>query len=272
MIVASMENKNPSRYLIPSHLVEPLWYRTQESLSQDGLVYDPIAARACQSCAMAPECLAGNVSQKQLLHATLTSMVDLQVTQFLARFPHAWIINVGAGLDTRFYRLDNGLCHWFEVDISENLDWRSKLFHPSERYTNLQGSVTELSWLKSLLIPEGTPILILCEYALLDCDIAIVNRFMRGIATHFPQGQGCIVMAGDKANTSLGQSVGSGRYAHGIASATEAIFNCLPWVERVTVFSPLQYQCRRWKLWQRMLTHFPHYRFRLTPVVINMRW
>ena len=51
---------------------------------------------------------------------------------------------MGAGLDTRFYRLDNGRCHWIELDVTENLLWRQKLFHRSERYQHLCGSVAEL--------------------------------------------------------------------------------------------------------------------------------
>jgi len=267
-----MLNQDTSRYLIPPHLVEPLWFRTQESMTKDGLVYDPIAARACQHCLFAPECLSGNSDQKQLLHATLTSMVDQQVSRFIKRYPQGWIINIGAGLDTRFYRLDNGLCHWFEVDISEHLLWRQKLFHPSERYTNIQGSVIDFSWLKEMIIPESTPVLLLCECALLDCDMSVLANFIRGVGTHFSTGQASFVLAGDKTGTSLGQKIGSGQYAHGIASPMNAVMNCLPWLEKITVISPLQQRCRRWKLWQRLLNGFSHYRCRLTPIVVNIRW
>ena len=90
----------------------------------DGLVYDPIAATACQRCQLAPECLSGDIDQKQLLHATLTQICDERVNHFLSQHPDGWIINVGAGLDTRFYRVDNGRCHWLELDVTENLLWR----------------------------------------------------------------------------------------------------------------------------------------------------
>ena len=52
------------RHHIPTNLVQPLWFRSRESLVDNGLVYDPIAAKACQSCHLAPECLSGDIDQK----------------------------------------------------------------------------------------------------------------------------------------------------------------------------------------------------------------
>ncbi|MDG2560525.1 class I SAM-dependent methyltransferase, partial [Vibrio parahaemolyticus] len=155
-----------SKHQVPNHLLKPLLLRSRESMVDNGLVYDPIAAKACLSCKMAPDCLSGDIAQKQLLHVTLTQLCDQQVSHFLQQYPDAWIINVGAGLDTRFYRLDNGRCHWIELDVTENLVWRQRLFHKNERYEHRCGSVDEMSWLETLAIPEQAPVLILCEMAL----------------------------------------------------------------------------------------------------------
>ncbi|MEJ6045312.1 class I SAM-dependent methyltransferase, partial [Vibrio cholerae] len=58
-------------YQVPANLVQPLWLRSRESLVDNGLVYDPIAANACRRCALAQDCLTGDIAQKQLLHVTL---------------------------------------------------------------------------------------------------------------------------------------------------------------------------------------------------------
>ncbi|MFA0576591.1 class I SAM-dependent methyltransferase, partial [Vibrio sp. 10N.222.49.F1] len=34
-------------FQVPTNLVQHLWFRSRESLADDGLVYDPIAAQAC---------------------------------------------------------------------------------------------------------------------------------------------------------------------------------------------------------------------------------
>ncbi|MDW6002611.1 Leucine carboxyl methyltransferase [Vibrio mangrovi] len=264
--------KHIKRYQIPTHLVQPLWFRSRESLADDGLIYDPIAAQACLSCHVAPDCLDGNIDQKQLLHVTLTQICDRQVRDFLSIYPDAWIINVGAGLDTRFYRVDNGRCHWIEVDISENLIWRQKLFHPSERYQHMNGSVDSLAWLKTVVIPESAPLLILCEHALLSVQTESISHFIRALGLSFPHAHACLLLAGDKSGTRLGQKLGAGFYQHGFASPGNAVLSALPWAKGVRTFSPLDFPCRRWKIWQRLVCHLTTFKFRYTPVVVHIYW
>ncbi|MDE1235494.1 class I SAM-dependent methyltransferase [Vibrio aestuarianus] len=260
------------RYQIPTNLVQPLWFRSRESLVDNGLVYDPIAATACQRCQLAPECLSGNIDQKQLLHATLTQLCDQQVRAFIERHPDGVIINVGAGLDTRFYRVDNGRCQWIELDITENLLWRQKLFHHSERYQHVCGSVDDLQWLDTLTIADSAPVLIVCEHALLDCNAHQLTRFIRALGLYFSHASACLMLAGDKTASALGQSMGSGHYQHGFRIPSEAIFNCLPWAESVKTYSPLDSHCGRWKWWQRWLSKVIVSKQRLTPVLVHIHW
>ncbi|EGR0581210.1 methyltransferase [Vibrio cholerae] len=259
-------------YQVPANLVQPLWLRSRESLVDNGLVYDPIAANACRRCALAQDCLTGDIAQKQLLHVTLTQLCDQQVRHFLDTHPDGWIINVGAGLDTRFYRVDNGRCHWIEWDITENLLWREKLFHRSERYQLVCGDVMQPQGLAELPIPEFAPVLLVCEHALLDCDAQQVARFVRSIGLHFAKASACLVVAGDKTSSYLGQKLGCEAYAHGFTCAGDAIINCLPWAKSVRTFSPLDRHCDRWKFWQRAIARSGIYKTRLTPVVVNLNW
>lgn len=260
------------RYQIPANLLQPLWLRSRESLVDNGLVYDPIAAYACQRCQLAPECLAGDINQKQLLHVTLTQLCDQQVSQFIRRNPDGWIINVGAGLDTRFYRVDNGRCNWLELDVTENLLWRQKLFHRSERYHHMCGSVNELDWLNALPIPDKSAVMIVCELALLDCNERQVAKFLQALGCHFESARACIVLAGDLSSSKLGQKMGSAQYAHGYQAPREAVLGYLPWARWVKTYSPLDRECGRWKLWQRWITKIHPMRQRLTPVVVQLRW
>ncbi|CAH0542691.1 class I SAM-dependent methyltransferase [Vibrio marisflavi] len=270
--MTNLHHKNRSKLKIPARLLKPLWFRSQESLAKDGIVYDPIAAIACQRCAMAKGCLSGNVSQKQLLHSTLTSSIDRQISQFLARHPSAWIINVGAGLDTRFYRVDNGLCHWVELDASENLTWRKKLFHSSERYFYHKGDIKNLEWLDGLNIPTQSPVMVICEHALLDCDKSEVARFVQGIACHFERASACLVMAGDLTQSKLGKTLGSEYYVHGYSDVKREMLRVLPWAQDVSVISPIDRCCQRWTFWQRIISKFPSIKYRLTPIIVQLRW
>lgn len=261
----------PSRYHIPLDLLQPLWLRSRESLSDDRLIYDPVAAAACRQCHLKPDCLTGNVNEQQLLHATLTLQGDRQVQHFLRRHPNGWVINVGAGLDTRFYRLDNGRCRWFELDTDENLLWRERLFHRSERYTMRSGSVTDLSWLRSLPVRQNTPLLLLCDQALLQCNSDELAYFVQNIGYHFSQAEVCLVIAGDYCGTALAAKMGAGQYCHGYRDPVRRILDWLPWAELISSHSPLDHPCGRWHPWQRWVTKIPSLKYRLTPVLVHIR-
>ncbi len=263
---------NKAHYQIPTNLLKPMWLRSQESLLDDGLVYDPIAASACQRCHLSPECLSGDIAQKQLLHATLTRLCDEKISDFISRHPDAWVINVGAGLDTRFYRVDNGRCHWIELDVTEHLIWRQKLFHPSERYKHLSGSVEDLTWMEHITVPQNTPLLIVCESALLDCQQTQVAKFVQTLGHQFENACGCFVVAGDLCANRVGQKLGSEVYAHGFAEPSQTLLNYLPWARWSRSFSPLDHHCERWRFWQRCLGRFTTLKQRLTPVLVQLRW
>jgi len=260
-----------SQFQIPNHLLQPMWLRGRESMLDGGLVFDPIAANACRRCHLAPDCLTGDIDQQQLLHASLTHLCDEAVHSFLKQYPDAWVLNVGAALDTRFYRLDNGRCHWVELDISENLLWRQKLFHPSERYQLRCGDVTQSAWLDELGIPEDAAVLIVCDHALLKCTQVQIGQFMLGLARRFIHAQTCFVVAGDRAQTWLGKKLGATNYQHGFADPAQQFSQWLPWAQWIKVQSPIEGECMRWKAWQRWLAKMA-FKHTLTPLVLQMRW
>ncbi len=270
--LSSQADAGQQGYRVPTKLVRPLWMRSQESLVDNGLIYDPIAAQACRSCRLAPDCLHGDIEQQQLLYATLTQICDQRVRQFLQEYPQGWIINVGAGLDTRFYRLDNGHCHWIELDVNENLIWRQRLFHQNERYFQNFGSVNDMSWLNTLQLPVSSGVLFVCESALLDCQAGQVAHFVQSLARHVDNAQLCMVLAGDLTASRWGQKLGAQTYEHGFSDAAEQVMQWVPWAHWVTSYSPLQNFCPRWKMWQRWLSKVAALRQRLLPVVVHCKW
>ncbi|WP_423807470.1 class I SAM-dependent methyltransferase [Photobacterium damselae] len=260
-----------TRYKIPADLLQPLWLRSLESLADDGLIYDPVAAQACRQCQLVPDCVNQHIPARQLLHATLTAQCDRLVQDFLRRHPSGLVVNVGAGLDTRFYRLDNGRCRWFELDTDENLLWREKLFHRSERYTLQQGSVVELCWLKALPLKQGTPTLLLCDQALLQCSEQQVAQFIQHVACRLGHIEACLVVAGDQTTTNVAQKLGTVTYQHGLREPAQQVINWLPWAELLGCYSPLDYGCARWRYWQRWVAKCTQLKYRLTPVLIHLR-
>ena len=62
-----------------------------------------------------------------------TVILDTWVRAFLARNPAATVVELGTGLNSRFERVDNGLVHWFDLDLPDTIELRRTFFADSGR-------------------------------------------------------------------------------------------------------------------------------------------
>ncbi|MBT2384487.1 class I SAM-dependent methyltransferase [Streptomyces sp. ISL-11] len=78
-------------------------------------------------------------------------LFDAQVSAFLSRHPRATVVNLGEGIDTQFWRLDNGQAHWLTVDFPQVLNWRHTVLPGScERQQTVACSATSIQWTRSV--------------------------------------------------------------------------------------------------------------------------
>jgi O-methyltransferase involved in polyketide biosynthesis len=91
-----------------------------------------------------------------------TAQYDIWASQFLARHPHATVIHLGCGLDSRVFRLDPGPgVQWYDVDYPDVIALREQLYPTRPSYHLVATSATDPSWLDE--IPVGGPVLLLAE-------------------------------------------------------------------------------------------------------------
>ena len=50
------------------------------------------------------------------------ALFDVWVREFRQRHPDGTVVEIGAGLNTRFERLDNGRVHWFDLDLPDMIE------------------------------------------------------------------------------------------------------------------------------------------------------
>ena len=58
------------------------------------------------------------------------------------------VINLGAGFDDRFSRVDNGKILWFDLDLPDVITARKKAFPEKERVRMIAGNRLDPSWCK----------------------------------------------------------------------------------------------------------------------------
>ncbi|MGZ4852411.1 MAG: class I SAM-dependent methyltransferase [Halobacteriota archaeon] len=79
---------------------------------------------------------------------------DEKVKKYIAEHPRASVVNLGAGLDTTFYRVDNGLLHWYDLDLPEVIDVRRQLLPEPDRVTYIAKSIFDPNWCEGVTHTE----------------------------------------------------------------------------------------------------------------------
>lgn len=116
-----------------------------------------------------------------------TCILDDWTVEFLAAHPYGCVVELGAGLSSRFDRLDNGTCRWFDLDLPEVIALRRTFFTDTERYRMHAADLTDLSWLDIAAEAAG-PHLILAEGVLVYLDEVEVLRVLAEVARRFRGG------------------------------------------------------------------------------------
>jgi O-methyltransferase involved in polyketide biosynthesis len=113
-----------------------------------------------------------------------TAIFDEWVRAFLRRFPEGTVVEIGAGLNTRFERLDNGVAHWVEFDLPDVMALRREFFADGDRRTQLDGSVVDDDWVAAVLAHPG-PYFLVSEAVLLYLPEPDVRTALGHVADHF---------------------------------------------------------------------------------------
>jgi O-methyltransferase involved in polyketide biosynthesis len=130
---------------IQETLLIPLYARAQFTLAGSTLINDPKAVEIVEAIDYDFSVFDGKPS---LLGCVVrTRILDHWVSRWMASHPGGTVVEIGAGLNTRFERLDDDVTHWLELDLPDAMSLRQRFFVDSGRRTLFAGSVTEAAFL-----------------------------------------------------------------------------------------------------------------------------
>jgi O-methyltransferase involved in polyketide biosynthesis len=117
--------------------------------------------------------------------------LDATTRAFLAEHPDGVVLHLGCGLDSRFWRVDNGQVEWYDLDMPPVIDLRRRFYAEAERYHPIASSVTDLAWMDAVAA-AGRPVLVVAEGLLMYLDEADVKHLFLRLREAFP---GCRLIA-----------------------------------------------------------------------------
>jgi O-methyltransferase involved in polyketide biosynthesis len=118
------------------------------------------------------------------LHAVRVATFDAAVRRFLGSHPAGTVVALGEGLETQFWRLDNGQVRWLTVDLPETMDLRHRLLPDDPRQSSHRGSALDLDWVEQL--DPTDPILVTAQGLLPYFQRDQVHDLIAGIAERLP--------------------------------------------------------------------------------------
>ncbi|MCR5736536.1 MAG: class I SAM-dependent methyltransferase [Eubacterium sp.] len=120
-----------------------------------------------------------------------TIMLDKQLKNIIKKHPDTTVVNIGAGFDNRFSRVDNGKISWFDIDLPDSIEARKKAFDSQERVTMIASDALTNSWcgevIKNVKQKKSKPVFV-AEGLFMYFTMDQIRTFMGVLKNNFPQG------------------------------------------------------------------------------------
>lgn len=130
---------------VPETMIQTLYARAMESEREGHLIYDKKAMEIVKEMDYDFTKAKEDAMMRNGVVAR-TIVLDELVQNYVTAHPNAVVINIACGLDTRFYRVDNGKLRWFNLDLPVTIEVRKKFLEETGRVSVLPHSAMDEAW------------------------------------------------------------------------------------------------------------------------------
>lgn len=186
----------------------PLWARAMESMRPDALFKDDKALEMVRA-------LDYDFSRfkkawmSQLGIAVRTELFDKIVKDYLKIHPNGTVINLGAGFDSRYHRLNNGKVNWYDIDLPNVITLKKHLLKENKSYHLISRSILDFKWIDEVAIKQAPP-LIIAEGLLMYFSEEQIKEVMNQLVTAFPKAKMALelIPQGAMGNSQFHEAIG----------------------------------------------------------------
>jgi O-methyltransferase involved in polyketide biosynthesis len=259
---------------IPETLLIPLWARAVEGDKLDPIVRDIKASEIVLEIDYDFSKFESS-RLSQLGVSIRTMLLDNAVSAFLRHNPNAVVINLGAGLDTRYNRLELDKIVWYELDLPESMELRRRFFTESEWYRFISKSVFDKSWMDEIE-DTGKPVLLIAEGLFMYFDEEELKPLFKKLVDRFPGGEmlleamGPFLVGKGKHHDSISKIDGKVEFKWGLKDSRD-IAKWYPGITFVEEWCYFDYHKDRAGLVGRIV-RLPFIRPRLAPRIVHLRF
>jgi O-methyltransferase involved in polyketide biosynthesis len=220
----------------------PLWCRAQASKKYPSLLYDPKAVELVETIDYDFSPIAEKFDALYKLSSVVRAKhLDDQTRAYIAEHPRASVINLGAGLDTGFCRVDNGLIQWYDLDLPNVIALRQQLIPETGRTHYIAKSLFDMSWCNEIKHTNGG-VFIVSAAVLMYFEEPQVRQFFSSLADELPGAEMVFniytALEASRINEAL-RRIGAGEAT--IAWALDDVTKIRAWDARITIIDAFPY-------------------------------
>ncbi|QLL08790.1 class I SAM-dependent methyltransferase [Mycobacterium vicinigordonae] len=160
-----------------------LYQRATEAARPDGIVADPMAIALRDSLDYDYQ----DFGKTHQATAWRSVIFDSASREYLQAHPKANVVALAEGLQTSFWRLDNGELTWLSVDLEPIVRLRKQLLPTPDRLHYLAQSALDYTWMDRVEATDGVLITVEGLLQYLDRDAAF--DLIAACAKRFPGGR-----------------------------------------------------------------------------------
>jgi O-methyltransferase involved in polyketide biosynthesis len=166
---------------VPETLLWPLYNRAVFASRPGALLQDPRAIEIRDAIDYPFEAHFGKPNEA---HALRALRFDDEVRRFLNEHPDGTVVALGEGLETGFWRVDNGRVRWLAVDLPETIAVRSRWLPDTERHRSIACSALDFRWMDQVEPSRG--VFLMAEGLLMYFEPSAVEGLLGTCAKRFP--------------------------------------------------------------------------------------
>ena len=178
---------------IQQTLILPLWARARETDKKHPILKDPIAKDIISSIEYDFSLIESNkefAENQQIQWALRAYHFDIKIREFLENNFNATVINIGAGLDTTFHRVDDGKVNWINIELPDVAALRQKIIPDKKREMTIAKSVFDFRWINDISRQtENRSIMFMAAGVFFYFSKSEMKRLLCKIAEIFPKSQ-----------------------------------------------------------------------------------
>ncbi|MFN8079589.1 MAG: class I SAM-dependent methyltransferase [Kineosporiaceae bacterium] len=173
---------------VPETLLWTLYFRAQEASRPDTVLHDPLAVELVERIDYPFEARLGRGVRRAQWQGLRSRTFDEQIRRFLAAHPGGTVVALGEGLETQFWRVDDGHVRWVSVDLPESAAVQRRVLPRHERRREIAASALDEGWMNELRDEQvdAHDVLITAQGLLMYLPREQVHALITRLAAHVP--------------------------------------------------------------------------------------